>query len=72
MKNQFIKPIGMVKELWHLKSMFFANRNRGCFYVQNFGWKTRYAFVSDEFKQTVEKNNLLGFKFKLVWDSENE
>ena len=34
--------------------------------------KTRYAFVSDEFKQTVEKNNLLGFKFKLVWDSENE
>ena len=34
--------------------------------------KTRYAFVSDEFKQTVEKNNLLGFKFKLVWVSENE
>ena len=27
--------------------------------------KTRYAFVSDEFKQTVEKNNLLGFK--LSW-----
>lgn len=34
--------------------------------------KTRYAFVSDEFKQTVEKNNLSGFKFKLVWDSEQE
>ena len=34
--------------------------------------KIRYAFVSDEFKQTVEKNNLLGFKFKLVWDSEQE
>ena len=32
--------------------------------------KTRYAFVSDEFKQTVEKNNLSGFQFKLVWDSE--
>lgn len=23
-ENQFIKPIGMVKELWHLKSMFFC------------------------------------------------
>ena len=34
--------------------------------------KTRYAFVSDEFKQIVEKNNLSGFKFKLVWDSELE
>ena len=34
--------------------------------------KTRYAFVSDEFKQVVENNNLLGFKFKLVWDSEQE
>lgn len=34
--------------------------------------KTRYAFVSDEFKQTVEMNNLSGFKFKLVWDSEQE
>ncbi len=32
--------------------------------------KTRYAFVSDEFKQVVEKNDLLGFKFKLVWESE--
>lgn len=32
--------------------------------------KTRYAFVSDEFKQTVEKNNLSGFQFKLVWNSE--
>ena len=30
--------------------------------------KTRYAFVSDEFKQIVEKNNLTGFKFVLVWD----
>lgn len=29
---------------------------------------TRRAFVSDIFKQTVEKNNLLGFKFKLVWE----
>lgn len=34
--------------------------------------RTRYAFVSNEFKQTVEKNNLSGFKFKLVWDSEQE
>lgn len=34
--------------------------------------KTRYVFVSDEFKQTVEKNNLSGFKFKPVWDSEQE
>ena len=34
--------------------------------------KTRYAFVSNEFKQTAEKNNLLGFKFTLVWDSEQE
>lgn len=34
--------------------------------------KTRYAFVSDEFKQTVEINNLTGYRFKLVWDSEHE
>lgn len=33
---------------------------------------TRWAFVSDEFKETVEKNNLTGFKFELVWDSEVE
>lgn len=32
--------------------------------------KTRYAFVSDEFKTIVENNKLTGFKFKLVWDSE--
>ena len=32
--------------------------------------KTRYAFVSDEFKQIVENNNLKGFKFVLVWDSD--
>ena len=34
--------------------------------------KTRYAFVSDDFKHVVEENNLLGFKFKLVWDSDQE
>ena len=34
--------------------------------------RSRYAFVSDEFKQTVESNNLSGFIFKLVWDSEQE
>lgn len=32
---------------------------------------TRRAFVSNKFKQTVESNNLSGFKFKLVWDSED-
>ena len=32
----------------------------------------RKAFVSDKFKQTVEGNNLEGFDFELVWDSENE
>lgn len=32
----------------------------------------RWAFVSDNFKQTVEENNLTGFKFKLLWDSEQE
>lgn len=31
---------------------------------------TRRVFVSDIFKETVEKNNLSGFKFKLVWESE--
>lgn len=30
----------------------------------------RRPFVSDRFKQTVERNNLTGFKFQLVWDSE--
>jgi len=31
--------------------------------------KTRYVFVSNEFKELVECNDLAGFKFKLVWDS---
>lgn len=30
---------------------------------------TRKPFVSDEFKKLVEENGLLGFKFDLVWDS---
>ena len=30
------------------------------------------AFVSDRFKESVEKNNLTGFRFELVWDSERE
>ena len=29
-------------------------------------------FVSDEFKKVVEENNLTGFKFELVWDSEED
>lgn len=33
--------------------------------------KTRYAFVSSEFKKIAEDNGLTGFKFELVWDSEN-
>lgn len=31
---------------------------------------TRRAFVSDRFKNMVEENGLTGFKFKLVWESE--
>lgn len=34
--------------------------------------KRRGAFVTDKFKSIVEKNNLNGFKFELVWDSERE
>lgn len=30
----------------------------------------RGPFVSEEFKEAVEKNKLTGFKFELVWDSE--
>lgn len=30
----------------------------------------RWAFVSDEFKRVVEENELTGFIFELVWDSE--
>ncbi|MBQ7004627.1 MAG: hypothetical protein IJN11_01595 [Oscillospiraceae bacterium] len=33
---------------------------------------TRRAFVSDEFKQTVENSNLTGFIFKLIWDNAQE
>ena len=33
---------------------------------------SRWEFVSDRFKQIVEENHLSGFKFKLVWDSEEE
>ena len=29
-----------------------------------------YIFLSDKFKETVEKSELTGFKFELVWDSE--
>ena len=29
-------------------------------------------FVSDTFKKVVEENNLTGFNFKLVWDSEEK
>ena len=32
--------------------------------------KTRYPFVSDEFRKRVIDNNLKGFKFELAWDSE--
>ena len=32
----------------------------------------RNPFVSDRFKQYVEDNNLTGFEFELVWDSEAE
>ena len=32
----------------------------------------RRPFVSDYFKDVVEKNNLTGFKFKLLWDSDLE
>lgn len=34
--------------------------------------RRRRAFVTEKFKQAVEENHLTGFKFKLVWDSENE
>lgn len=34
--------------------------------------KTYFAFVSDEFKKVVEDNKLSGFRFELVWDSEQE
>ena len=32
----------------------------------------RAPFVSDRFKECVEENNLTGFEFELVWDSEAE
>ena len=32
--------------------------------------KRRKAFASDIFKNIVETNNLSGFIFKLVWDSD--
>ena len=32
--------------------------------------KRRYAFVSDQFKEVIERNGFKGLKFKLVWDSE--
>ena len=43
--------------------------------VQNYIFKIideplRRAFVSEKFKNAVEENNLTGFKFRLVWDSE--
>lgn len=32
---------------------------------------TRRAFVSDRFKKMVEENGLVGFKFRLVWESDD-
>ncbi|WP_139796394.1 imm11 family protein [Sporomusa malonica] len=32
----------------------------------------RRPFVSDEFRNSVLENGLVGFKFELVWDSESE
>lgn len=32
----------------------------------------RGAFVSEEFKEAVEKNELTGFRFELAWDSEQD
>ena len=34
--------------------------------------KHRWPFVSDELKRIIEANNLTGFNFKLVWDSEEK
>lgn len=33
---------------------------------------TRWAFVTEKFKKAAEENHLSGFKFKLVWDSEQD
>ena len=34
--------------------------------------RSSFPLVSDEFKQIVEANNLKGFVFRLLWDSEKE
>ena len=34
--------------------------------------RTSSPFVSELFKKTVEDNNLTGFEFELVWDSEEK
>lgn len=54
------------------KYAFIANVLQGVSIFKIIDEKTKYAFITDEFKEVVEKNNLSGFKFKLVWDSEKE
>ena len=33
--------------------------------------RSKYPLVSDNFKKIVEENKLEGFKFELIWDSDN-
>ena len=54
------------------KYSFFPEKVQGVPIFKIVDAKSSFPLVSDEFKQIVEKNNLKGFVFKLLWDSEKE
>jgi hypothetical protein len=54
-----------------IKYEFIADIVRGKHIFKIVDEPLRRPFVSDEFRKRVINNNLLGFKFKLVWESKD-
>ena len=69
-KSEFVKFKSSNRIMRFKKYAFVPEEVSGISIFKITDEKRRVPFVSDEFKMMVEKNNLSGFKFKLVWDSE--
>lgn len=55
-----------------IKLAFIEEKVRGNHIFKLVERKLTSVYVSDEFRQRIIDNNLTGFKFELVWDSEAE
>ena len=53
-----------------IKLAFIEEKVRGSHIFKIVENKITSTYVSDEFRQRILDNNLTGFKFELVWDSE--